>query len=308
MVIVGALLPRLTPQLRSRMFFQLFNPMVTWINAGNRALRALSLVVVERLLSLADDAQRRKSIDAGNTGACDGWPDLQQNVYYCALYKYLHGSPEGRAFISKLGPNLEAFRPEELCSPPTLVNNNTDQGSTAVDDTAPHVVRQFPISVYELIKDSFKGMVMMVVEDETPPPAKAGEQSSSAMEQLVRGSGSQVPWAPGALDPPLPDYVVKYQERCKLVESTESAGAMPEPEGPASADVAHNAASDNDTVSFQRKILPNAAEIHPDGISTNEVAPSTRYQVSVRSTLYSVAWKHQLHCTGCFRCLKIDSV
>jgi hypothetical protein len=276
-VIIGALLPRFTPELRSRVFFQLFNPMVTWINAGNRALRALALIMVERLLSLAERAQHQKSSATKIDSACDGWPDLQQHVYYRALHKYLHGSPEGRAFILKMGPHLDIFLPEKLCSPRTHVNHSTqasaEQGFPSVDDTTPHVVRQFPISVYELIKDSFKGMVMMVCEDETPPQAQSGQESSSAMEQLVSGSGSQVPWAPGALDPPLPDYVVRYQQR---IIDEESNVAILEPEALGSAITAQDVASENDAVSFQRKILPNAAEIHPDETHGEGAAPKSQ--------------------------------
>lgn len=297
MVIVGALLPRLTPQLRSRLFFRLFNPMVTWINAGNRALRALSLVVVERLLSLAEQAQNQNS-----NASCDGWPDLQHNVYYRALHKYFHGSPEGRAFTLKLGPYLDVFNPEELCSPHTLNNQSVDisseQGSPAVDDTTPHIVRQFPISVYELIKDSFKGMVMMVCEDEAPPVAKT-DQASSAMEQLVAGSGSQVPWTPGALDPPLPDYVVRYQQRCL---SAEAADTMPEPEEQTIADTPLGTASDSDTVSFQRKIVPNAAEIHPDASSSNEGAVPTQHQVWMNTAACRRRWLGEMTSFECRLC------
>ena len=90
--------------------------------------------------------------------------------------------------------------------------------------------------------------------------------------EQVAGSGSQVPWAPGALDPPLPDYVVKYQQRCLAA----SADAAPEPEETSGVGASQVAASNNDTVSFQRKILPNAAEIHPEA---DECAPPTQHQV-----------------------------
>jgi hypothetical protein len=275
MVIVGALLPRFTPELRSKMFLQLFNPMVTWINAGNRALRALSLVVVERLLSLAEQA--RIDQDSSSGFDCNGWPDVQQNVYFSALRKYLHGSPEGRAFAFKLGPYLDVFRPEELCSPHTVLHSSASGASSAESppdeesDTATYAMRQFPVSVYELIKDSFKGMVMMVLEDEVPPPPpKPGEEALSAVEQLVAGSGSQVPWTPGALDAPLPDYVVRYQQRCLLAQEATAAEEAAQDLGAPTASV--NTASGDDsgndaTVSFQRKINPNAAEIHPDAES-----------------------------------------
>jgi hypothetical protein len=182
-----------------------------------------------------------------------------------------------------MGPHLDIFLPEKLCSPLTHVNHSTqastEQGFPPVDDTTPHVVRQFPISVYELIKDSFKGMVMMVCEDETPP-VKPGQEPSNPMEQLVKGSGSQVPWAPGALDPPLPDYVIRYQQRSLDVESSD---ATHEPEASASAITAQGAATDNDAVSFQRKILPIAAEIHPDKVHADDGVTPNQSQVSERS-------------------------
>ena len=95
-----------------------------------------------------------------------------------------------------------------------------------------------------------------------------------------------MPWTPGALDPPLPDYVVRYQQRCLAA----SADAATEPEEPAAGGTAPSAAintdhgtvngTGNDTVSFQRKILPNAAEIHPGVIEADEGAAFSEHQVS----------------------------
>ena len=57
---------------------------------------------------------------------------------------------------------------------------------------------------------------------------------------------------------------------------------IPEPEASTSAITTQGAAADNDTVSFQRKILPNAAEIHPDEPQADEGATPNQSQVSVR--------------------------
>lgn len=86
---------------------------------------------------------------------------------------------------------------------------------------------------------------MMVFEDGIAPPTQPAD-SASCVEALVAGSGSQVAWIPGALDAPLPEYVVRYSQRLAEEAAVTAAAASEEP------------------VAFQRKIVPNADEIHPD--------------------------------------------
>ena len=159
MVITQAMLPRFDPQMRARIFPRLFTSLVTWANAGNRALRAMALVVVGRVMVLAEQGRNEAADGAEVDG--NGWPDLQEDQYYRSLWKYLHGSPEGRAFTFKLGPYLDVFQPEELCSPLTVVRDvyKDHSAATTGDDPEDGRVAGFPMSVYELMKDSFKGMV-----------------------------------------------------------------------------------------------------------------------------------------------------
>ena len=246
-VVVVALAPRLTAPARSRYFHELFTPMVTWVSAGNRPLRALAMVAVARLIDLAEEARRAHAADNpdADVDAC-GWPDLAHDEYCPWLQAYLRGSPEGRTFTQQLGPFLDAFQPEELCSPITTASRPDDAPSSAEEHL--RTLRQFPTSVYELIKDSFKGSMSLVFADED----------------------SETTWQPGALDPALPDYVLRYQEELKKSEAS-AKGEAPGSEGPA---VADEAAPE---IAFQRKITPNV----PDESADDEAAPTPQAAIDL---------------------------